>query len=67
TGNRWPGGDAAKSQILPWLAWQGIRVTQVSISHAHLDHIGGLASVRDAFPQARVRSPLARTDHLSCR
>ncbi|MCK8232075.1 MBL fold metallo-hydrolase [Erwinia amylovora] len=44
-----------------------MRVTQVSISHAHLDHIGGLASVRDAFPQARVRSPLARTDHLSCR
>ncbi|MFB5173020.1 ComEC family protein [Erwinia amylovora] len=67
TGNRWPGGDAAKSQILPWLAWQGIRVTQVIISHAHLDHIGGLASVRDAFPQARVRSALARTDHLSCR
>lgn len=67
TGNRWPGGDAARSHILPWLAWQGLRVSHIIISHAHLDHIGGLASMQAAFPQASVRSALARPGHLSCR
>lgn len=67
TGNRWPGGDAARSQILPWLAWQGLNVTDIIISHGHLDHIGGLESVQVAFPVARVRSALARQGHLPCR
>ena len=67
TGNRWPGGDMAHSQILPWLAWHGLRVTNVIISHAHLDHIGGLESVLAAFPAARVRSALERSGHLRCR
>ncbi|CAO97186.1 ComEC family protein [Erwinia tasmaniensis] len=67
TGNRWPGGDAARSHILPWLAWQGLHVGHIIISHGHLDHIGGLASVQAAFPQASVRSALARPGHLSCR
>lgn len=67
TGNRWPGGDAARSQILPWLTWQGLNVTDIIISHGHLDHIGGLESVQTAFPAAQVRSALARQGHLPCR
>lgn len=67
TGNRWPGGDFARSQILPWLAWQGLKVTNIIISHGHLDHIGGLESVQAAFPAATVRSALARPGHLPCR
>lgn len=67
TGNRWPGGDFARSQILPWLAWQGLNVTGIILSHGHLDHIGGLQSVQAAFPAATVRSALARSGHLPCR
>ena len=66
TGGRWPGGDAARSQILPWLRWQGLTVSQIVISHEHLDHIGGLASVRAAFPRASVRSPLGLPGHQPC-
>lgn len=67
SGNRWPTGNMAQSQILPWLAWQGLTVTNIIISHAHLDHIGGLESVQAAFPTARVRSALGRPGHLTCR
>lgn len=66
TGNRWPGGDAAHSQIIPWLQWQGLTLTDVVISHAHLDHIGGLPSIQSAFPDARVHSALKRPGHLPC-
>lgn len=66
TGNRWPGGDVAQSQIIPWLQWQGLKITDVVISHAHLDHIGGLPSIQSAFPNARVRSALKRPGHLPC-
>ncbi|MBK0001854.1 ComEC family protein [Erwinia sp. S38] len=66
TGNRWPGGDVAHSQIIPWLEWQGLTLTDVVISHAHLDHIGGLPSIQSAYPDARVRSALKRPGHLPC-
>lgn len=67
TGHRWQGGDAARSHILPWLAWQGLDVSHIILSHVHLDHIGGLESMQVAFPKATVRSALAREGHLPCR
>lgn len=67
TGHRWSGGDAARSHILPWLAWQGLTVSHIILSHVHLDHIGGLESMQAAFPAATVRSALARPGHLPCR
>ncbi|MCU5775028.1 ComEC family protein [Erwiniaceae bacterium BAC15a-03b] len=66
TGNRWPGGDAGERIIAPWLRWQGIEPQQVIISHAHLDHIGGLASLQRAWPQLTVRSALDKEGHLPC-
>lgn len=66
TGNRWPGGDVAHSQIIPWLEWKGLRLTDVVISHAHLDHIGGLNSIQAAFPAVKVRSALKRPGHFPC-
>ncbi|MGE9550579.1 ComEC family protein [Erwinia amylovora] len=67
TGNRWEGGDAATSQILPWLKWQGLEVEQIILSHDHLDHTGGLESLIKAFPQASLRSETGRPGHLPCR
>lgn len=66
TGGRWPSGDAAERHILPFLTWRGLVVEQIIISHSHLDHIGGLATLQQAFPQASVRSPLLGAGHLPC-
>ncbi len=66
TGNRWPGGDAGKRVITPWLRWQGIEPEQVIISHKHLDHIGGLESLQLAWPQLKVRSALKDKPHQPC-
>ena len=66
TGDRWPGGDAALSQIIPWLEWRGLHLTDVIISHAHRDHTGGLSSIQSAFPGVRVHSALKQSGHLAC-
>ncbi|HGE8483951.1 TPA: ComEC family protein [Serratia marcescens] len=66
TGDRWPAGSAAERHVLPMLNWRGIELEQIIISHAHLDHIGGLSTVQSAFPQATVRSPIRGEGHLPC-
>ncbi|MCP1437493.1 competence protein ComEC [Erwinia persicina] len=66
TGNRWAGGDAASSQIIPWLRWQGISLQHIILSHGHLDHIGGLESLHKAFPAAKIHSDLGVSGHLPC-
>ena len=66
TGNKWTGGDAALSHILPWLRWQGLQVQHIVLSHEHLDHTGGLESLQAAFPNAVVHSGLGRPGHLPC-
>jgi len=66
TGNRWGSGDAALSQIVPWLRWQRLTVQQIILSHGHLDHIGGLNSLRANFPAATIRSGLNLPGHLPC-
>lgn len=66
TGNRWPGGDAGQSIIAPWLRWQGTEPQQIILSHKHLDHIGGAASLQKNWPAVTVRSALGQHDHLPC-
>lgn len=66
TGNAWPGGDAAKSVIIPWLTWRNLQPEQVIISHEHLDHIGGLQSLKQQWPTLTVRSPLRWEGHKPC-
>lgn len=45
TGLAWPGGDSAQQLIIPWLRWHHLRPEGVILSHEHLDHAGGLASL----------------------
>lgn len=45
TGLAWPGGDSAQRLIIPWLRWHHLRPEGVILSHEHLDHAGGLASL----------------------
>lgn len=66
TGNRWQGGDAAQSQILPWLRWQGLELKHIILSHEHLDHIGGLNTLRSAFPAAAVHRGTGKNGELPC-
>ncbi|MGL5006414.1 MAG: DNA internalization-related competence protein ComEC/Rec2 [Plesiomonas sp.] len=56
TGSSWQGGSMAKSQILPFLHWQGWVLDGVILSHQDNDHAGGLADLLHAFPQAWVRT-----------
>lgn len=66
TGPAWPGGDSGQRLIIPWLRWHHLRPEGVIISHEHLDHIGGLASLREAWPNMWIRSPLRRDGHDPC-
>lgn len=66
TGLAWPGGDSAQQLIVPWLRWHHLRPEGVILSHEHLDHAGGLASLKAAWPAMWIRSPLAWAGHLPC-
>ena len=57
TGGRWPGGDAARQTLLPYLRWRAIALDGMIISHADSDHAGGRASLQRAYPHAWVASP----------
>jgi competence protein ComEC len=66
TGLAWPGGDSAQRLIIPWLRWHHLRPEGIILSHEHLDHAGGLASLQKAWPDAWVRSPLRQARHRPC-
>jgi competence protein ComEC len=52
-GRAWPGGDAGRSKVVPYLARQGGEVTAFVLSHAHSDHVGGADAVIRALHPAR--------------
>lgn len=66
TGNRWDGGDMATREILPYLRWRGLHVEKIILSHSHLDHIGGLDQIRQAYPSANIYSSFKQADHQPC-
>ncbi|MFW7249759.1 ComEC family protein [Enterobacter sp. BNK-34] len=66
TGLAWPGGDSAQRLIIPWLRWHHLRPEGVILSHEHLDHAGGLASLQKTWPDVWVRSPLRQAGHRPC-
>lgn len=59
TGPGWRGGGAAaRHSLLPWLRAQGVRqLDAVVVSHADIDHAGGLEELRKALPPRRLLGP----------
>jgi competence protein ComEC len=49
-GPGWQGGEAATQVLLPWLARQRRQPDLTFVSHAHLDHAGGLSAFPDGVP-----------------
>lgn len=48
-GPAWPGGDAGRSTVLPYILRRGGRLEAFVLSHPHTDHVGGAASVLAAL------------------
>jgi competence protein ComEC len=57
------GGDAVSSIVLPYLRSRGIReIDRMIVSHADLDHAGGVASMTDNLPVRQILSGEALPD-----
>jgi len=55
-GPGWPeGANAGESQVLPSLLKLGVkRLDRIVLSHADMDHAGGLRAIADAFPSTEL-------------
>jgi competence protein ComEC len=48
-GPAWPGGDAGRTAVLPYILRRGGALEAFVLSHPHTDHVGGAASVFKAM------------------
>ena len=55
-GPAWPGGDAGRAVVRPWLRRQRQPVSLAIISHGGQNHAGGLAGLRDLLPEDALYS-----------
>jgi competence protein ComEC len=46
-GRVWPGGDAGRRTVVPYIAHRGGALSAFVLTHPHADHVGGAASVLD--------------------
>ena len=61
-GPAWPGGDAARSVVLPGLLAQGWGAQTLILTHADLDHAGGFESViRETDPREMIWARTTRS------
>ncbi len=51
--------------LLAWLAENDKTVVGILLTHAHGDHIGGVADLKEVYPEAELYCPGAETDMLS--
>ncbi len=66
TGNSWHKGDIASSQIIPFLTKHKIQPLGIILSHNHLDHTGGVKSLKRRYPNIALRSSFGGHSHLPC-
>ncbi len=66
SGAAWQGGDSGKQVIIPWLRWHHLTPERLILSHAHLDHSGGLKSLQSAWPLMEVQSSQGEEGHVPC-
>jgi competence protein ComEC len=59
-GPGWQGGESASQVLLPWLARQRRQPDLTFVSHAHLDHAGGLAAFGGEVPGTLVAGEAER-------
>jgi competence protein ComEC len=52
-GRAWPGGDAGRSTVVPYIARRGGIADLFVLSHPHTDHVGGAASLIHALKPTR--------------
>ena len=70
-GRGWSGGDAGRSTVVPYLRRRGGPLVAFVLSHPHLDHVGGGASIvtalhpRDYWDGAYVVGSTAYRESLS--
>jgi competence protein ComEC len=48
-GRAWAGGDAGRSVVIPYIQKRGGELTTFILSHPHMDHVGGAATVLRAL------------------
>lgn len=51
-GRIWPGGDAGRRTVVPYIAHRGGSLSAFVLTHPHADHVGGAESVLDALRPA---------------
>lgn len=56
TGAKWRDSSAAERIIIPFLKWHHLSVEGIIISHEHNDHIGGLDTIKQHYPNAWLMS-----------
>jgi len=56
-GRAWAGGDAGRSTVVPYLRSRGGEVVAFVLSHPHMDHAGGAASVISAMHPSLYLDP----------
>lgn len=51
--------------LLDWLTDQEMSVAGILLTHAHGDHIGGVADLKDRWPEAKLYCPASEVEMLS--
>jgi hydroxyacylglutathione hydrolase len=50
-----------ETPVISWLRQQGCDLTAILITHHHYDHVGGIAELRQAYPDVEVYGPTNET------
>ncbi|MBK4714753.1 MULTISPECIES: DNA internalization-related competence protein ComEC/Rec2 [Tenebrionibacter/Tenebrionicola group] len=66
SGNAWQGGDSGQQTIAPWLRWHRLTPQGLILSHEHLDHSGGVASLLAAWPHMLFMRTGEEAGHYPC-